>query len=469
MLPYPGSTVVSSVPCGWAFGRGDRLFISHFLGTFFSLPIPLYCTGFTALLTIVVWFFPIYPDSIDLQDREAPSAQDHPRPTKPTSNGSLAPHQAETLREVAAETAVENSRSPRVSWASGDVGDLQQYAEDLGAGVTSALNSQRSAESDPTNGNMSATQQQDALAIAQNGGLSGQEADDADIDGDADDGMDDDMMDKISSSPSIEDGGSLRAPLTSPSQSADNTGGALSTPFDTAAPPAVSDTRSPFPYLSHPEHAPTSSSHTQMSRRPLGLRGCHHHLLEHGEFTNLDPTVGTDNRSPTRGLRRTTSGVFTGIRTEDSMAVLQGSEDEMDEKLDEGLDSGNESIDDCRRTAIYDISDEDDATDKYGLSIPYEGSDEDDDGDFCSLDDTKFLDSGWGGDCLQDAEDIDFEFVYALHTFVATVEGQANATKGDTMVLLDDSNSYWWLVRVVKDSSIGLSCRRFKRLLEPFR
>lgn len=54
-------------------------------------------------------------------------------------------------------------------------------------------------------------------------------------------------------------------------------------------------------------------------------------------------------------------------------------------------------------------------------------------------------------------EDIDFEFVYALHTFVATVEGQANATKGDTMVLLDDSNSYWWLVRVVKDGSIGRS------------
>ncbi|KAI9835484.1 MAG: hypothetical protein M1838_005287 [Thelocarpon superellum] len=54
-----------------------------------------------------------------------------------------------------------------------------------------------------------------------------------------------------------------------------------------------------------------------------------------------------------------------------------------------------------------------------------------------------------------DDEDIDFEFVYALHQFVATVEGQANATKGETMVLLDDSNSYWWLVRVVKDGSIG--------------
>ena len=59
-------------------------------------------------------------------------------------------------------------------------------------------------------------------------------------------------------------------------------------------------------------------------------------------------------------------------------------------------------------------------------------------------------------DSLHGSEDIDFEFVYALHTFVATVEGQANATKGDTMVLLDDSNSYWWLVRVVKDSSIGM-------------
>lgn len=68
---------------------------------------------------------------------------------------------------------------------------------------------------------------------------------------------------------------------------------------------------------------------------------------------------------------------------------------------------------------------------------------------------TDYVDAGWTAECLHRTEDIDFDFVYALHTFVATVEGQANATKGDTMVLLDDSNSYWWLVRVVKDSSIG--------------
>ncbi|KAF2860036.1 hypothetical protein K470DRAFT_295302 [Piedraia hortae CBS 480.64] len=65
-----------------------------------------------------------------------------------------------------------------------------------------------------------------------------------------------------------------------------------------------------------------------------------------------------------------------------------------------------------------------------------------------------FSSSSEGGS-LHDTDDIDLEFVYALHTFVATVEGQANATKGDTMILLDDSNSYWWLVRLVKDSSIG--------------
>ncbi|CAD0046947.1 unnamed protein product, partial [Aureobasidium pullulans] len=79
----------------------------------------------------------------------------------------------------------------------------------------------------------------------------------------------------------------------------------------------------------------------------------------------------------------------------------------------------------------------------------------DDDLDISLYSDDRFVDSGWGGECLRETEDIDFDFVYALHTFVATVEGQANAGKGDTMVLLDDSNSYWWLVRIVKDNSIG--------------
>jgi hypothetical protein len=108
--------------------------------------------------------------------------------------------------------------------------------------------------------------------------------------------------------------------------------------------------------------------------------------------------------------------------------------------------------------AMMDLSDlTDDDSPDYDplLTVPYEESFEDDDSALSLPDDPDFIDSGWAIECLQELEDIDFEFVYALHTFVATVEGQANATKGDTMVLLDDSNSYWWLVRVVKDSSIG--------------
>lgn len=52
-------------------------------------------------------------------------------------------------------------------------------------------------------------------------------------------------------------------------------------------------------------------------------------------------------------------------------------------------------------------------------------------------------------------EDIDFGLTYALHTFVATVEGQASVLKGDSLVLLDDANSYWWLVRVLKTEEVG--------------
>lgn len=52
-------------------------------------------------------------------------------------------------------------------------------------------------------------------------------------------------------------------------------------------------------------------------------------------------------------------------------------------------------------------------------------------------------------------ENIDFDLVYALHTFVATVEGQATVNKGNSLTLLDDSNSYWWLVRVLRTQEVG--------------
>ncbi|KAF8189058.1 hypothetical protein BJ912DRAFT_1106242, partial [Pholiota molesta] len=49
----------------------------------------------------------------------------------------------------------------------------------------------------------------------------------------------------------------------------------------------------------------------------------------------------------------------------------------------------------------------------------------------------------------------DFDMVYALHSFAATVEGKANVVKGDSLYLMDDSNSYWWLVRVLKTQEVG--------------
>lgn len=406
---------------------------------------------------------PIYPDSIDLQDREAPSAQDHPRPNKSTSNGPHAPHQAETLREVAAETAEENLRSPRVSWVGGEVGDLQQYAEDLAAGVTNSLNSQPTLENHGPN-NMAAGQQQDALAIAQNGGLSGQEADDGDLDADADDGMDDDMMDKISSSPSIEDGGSI---CTLPPLSLRKVGSSCppSTLCSLATSPTPSDARSFSPYLDHPKHFPLSMSDQKAEEATFELPSRHHHL-QCGEFSTQDRPTPLDESTPSNHDRyrrnnwpaesETTTSVLTEIMAE--MERLEQEATAGDDVLDD--DCWDDGMEDAvlHRAAEQKLEDVDEAIgdiEQDDLTIPYESSDEDDDGDFSDIQDTRFLDSGWGGDCLQDTEDIDFEFVYALHTFVATVEGQANATKGDTMVLLDDSNSYWWLVRVVKDSSIG--------------
>ncbi|KAG5457145.1 MAG: hypothetical protein BJ554DRAFT_2918, partial [Olpidium bornovanus] len=52
-------------------------------------------------------------------------------------------------------------------------------------------------------------------------------------------------------------------------------------------------------------------------------------------------------------------------------------------------------------------------------------------------------------------ENIDFTLVYAYHTFTATLDGQVTVTRGDSLVLLDDSNSYWWLVKNLETSAIG--------------
>ncbi|KAI0841724.1 hypothetical protein F5Y06DRAFT_307661 [Hypoxylon sp. FL0890] len=369
----------------------------------------------------------IRADTIDLQSQDSPSAQQHKSPPKTAPNGSLAPHQAETLREVEEDRAGEEARSPRASWPDGDNGnDLQQYAEELANGIANSLNGNR-------------MQSEDALAIAQNGGVSA--SDDGDMDANADDDLDDDMMDKISSSPSIEDGGYTLPPPVWP-QRVDSLRHMAShlAPFSSVVPSEARLSSPFFQPAEYPHHLQHSDQ--QASKAPAEKSNRHHPLP--GEYTGLADRAHHEMDS-------TESVDETGQHDEG---------DDIDQTRASGAQSKTEdfSLDDESSTRSFGtgVDNEQCLISPYRFLLPYDASGEDDDdNDPSSTIGSEFLDVGWGGEYLQDIEDIDFEFVYALHTFVATVEGQANATKGDTMVLLDDSNSYWWLVRVVKDSSIG--------------
>ncbi|KAF9436258.1 hypothetical protein BGZ76_004463 [Entomortierella beljakovae] len=71
-------------------------------------------------------------------------------------------------------------------------------------------------------------------------------------------------------------------------------------------------------------------------------------------------------------------------------------------------------------------------------------------------DEDEEMDDDDGSETLSLTEDdIDFNLVYAFHTFVATQEGQASVVRNDALMLLEDVNVYWWLVRVLKTGVIG--------------
>jgi hypothetical protein len=154
--------------------------------------------------------------------------------------------------------AAETKEDRRVSWTNGDIGDTQPYDD----------------------GKM---QQQDALAIAQNGGGVSADDDDMEADGDGDLDDDDDMMDKISSSPSIEDGEDtplLPAPWPARVDSLRNQSPTSS--------PVSSEPRSSSPYLEQPEYLPIPLhiSKEQSSKASAQATISRHHLA--GEYTGLD-------------------------------------------------------------------------------------------------------------------------------------------------------------------------------------
>ncbi|KAI9027245.1 hypothetical protein CLU79DRAFT_833169 [Phycomyces nitens] len=101
-----------------------------------------------------------------------------------------------------------------------------------------------------------------------------------------------------------------------------------------------------------------------------------------------------------------------------------------------GIDTGLQVIED-------DDEEEDDEEE--------EDEDDDEDEEEMIIEDTSSMSSS---PSIPD-ENINFDLVYALHTFVATVEGQASVVKGDALILMEDTNIYWWLVEVFKTREMG--------------
>ena len=381
-------------------------------------------------------------DTIDLQSQDSPSAKDHsrqPAHPAPLGDGPPAPHQAITLKHVEQEASDLHLRSPRVS-------------QDLSGKELQLLQN----EGDSFDTNDADGLMHDSYGLQRNGIGSSLEGDGGD--GEGDDGLDDDMMDKISSSPSIEDGGyhsSLPWPIRGNSLVSFHTDNEDEPP----APPEHEASSSPF--VSPPAHFPLAYFSGEAAPRS---EDHHHHS---GEYTEVQDD--------------TTSGVDLTIEHRDYLdpLVREGPPGHFSESIEESQYSHDAEFDseDFRLLLLppddpmldngFDDASLEPGLEQVGASGAHSGGklspsadsdsfeDDDDTEDVSFSPDSRFVDSGWGGECLRETEDIDFEFVYALHTFVATVEGQANAAKGDTMVLLDDSNSYWWLVRIVKDSSIG--------------
>ncbi|KAH0563392.1 hypothetical protein GP486_002038 [Trichoglossum hirsutum] len=395
-------------------------------------------------------------DSIDLQDHDQPSAKDHSRHRlhpSPLGTGSIAPHQASALKHAAEEQNAEGQRSPRVSgeWVNGEIDRLDRPGEITGDDTKIGADA-RAQESQ----NEQAAEQVAAT----------EDSDLADTEGD--DGLDDDMMDKMSSSPSIDDG-EYHLPLEWPQRVDSLTLNFSSHNSPPNSPPSLtlSDTNSSSPYVSTLIHLPlfSTSAMQRGERREEEAEKAkpsedHHHLQGgysgargHCRAYGLDGAFAVETaHQPDPSFRRSCISQY---RESCEVSCYGGDSKHVYDEEDsiDGLFSLEDSIlDNSFDVASLSSS----SSGSSAASGSWDEDNEDDDADDISFSNNpRFTDSGWGGECLREIEDIDFEFVYALHTFVATVEGQANATKGDTMVLLDDSNSYWWLVRVVKDSSIG--------------
>lgn len=374
-------------------------------------------------------------DTIDLQDHDSPSAKDHSRhhihPGSIT-NGAPAPHQAGALRNVEFELSEQHGRSPRAS-------------QDLSGKELQLLHDEEAAHERDPNENLLRNTGQNGVSQAE---------DEADV-GDGEDGVDDDMIDKISSSPSIGEDGSYDLPLV-PLGFSHGSLRCLNGPCTDCD--SSSDMLSSSPFAETPNHFPLLFPSQAPAARLSPTKDHHQKVLYHGNYESSRLSISDDSESEQRDQLGPLVSAHRLAPFEKNNTLA------LDALSDNDIDSHDFShllllADDPILRPLSPPTKRTSETSSPRTSSSWEdqtiGESDDDAKDISFSDDCRFVDSGWGGECLRDTEEIDFDFVYALHTFVATVEGQANATKGETMVLLDDSNSYWWLVRVQKDSSIG--------------
>ena len=408
-------------------------------------------------------------DTIDLQSTIAPSAKDHSRqPTHPAplGDGPPAPHQAIALKQ--AEQDVEfHPRSPRMSLDLSNK-ELQLLHDD-------------SDSVDSTNGT---GPNHDVHDLHRNGGPNGTTGEGIEgDDGSGDDGSEDEMMEKISSSPSIEDGGyHLPLPWLSRSDSLSSLLSSSAIFPSSATFPWSSNFPSSRTFSSSANDTPHRSDNDPFSIHPsLSLSSSSSFLscpedLGSASFESKDHHQKGEYTEDRHGLTNIGSGRRPEERINSSALPAQEEYVEVDYFYDSDFEVTDlHGLLIPANDAILDNSFDDASLSPISREPPppmmprwklqasaLKAPADDDPEDFLCSNDSRFIDSGWGGECLRELEDIDFAFVYALHTFIATVEGQANATKGDTMVLLDDTNSYWWLVRVVKDGSIGEMSNLFR-------
>lgn len=348
-------------------------------------------------------------------------------------DGSPAPHQADALKHVELELSEQHGRSPRAS-------------QDLSGKELQLLHDEDVAHDRDPSDNLLRN------SALNHGGIGSEE----EVDGvDGEDCLDDDMMDKISSSPSIGEDGGYTLPFASAPPG--NFPRLLASKKKYQA--ANSDDASSPLFYETPNYFPLSYQYRQ--HEIIGLQHRHHQQeglfapegIEPPDIQSASSEIDEDSQMDMNRFR----GAFEEEWQRDSFESNFDSSDFHHLLLpayDPLLDG------ECQQLSVEEEAMHSPSSNSSQSWLSEVGLDDyvDDDDDATEpsfAEDSRFVDSGWGGECLRETEEIDFDFVYALHTFVATVEGQANATKGDTMVLLDDSNSYWWLVRVVKDGSIG--------------